>query len=183
MGITRHDYAEVLTLLDHPEGQDAGRERVYSEWYDDIDYPRPGSRLRTLEWAHITRTWDALHVLLTGCENVDEVDYAPPTGEPPACDVIMGGLMLSHRTSRRHLRLNNLLLLTPAEVRAVDSFLEDTDLDALVRERGHLLEELNVYSFSTDMIEEGFLAHDFGVLRAFYARAAAAGNAVIKDIS
>jgi len=33
------------------------------------------------------------------------------------------------------------------------------------------------------MIESGILAKDFDVLCAFYSRAAAAGNAVIKDVS
>ncbi|MER6073712.1 DUF1877 family protein [Streptomyces sp. NPDC001817] len=195
MGITRHEESEILALLDHPEGPESGREQVRNEWYDDAEYPRPGSRLRTLESVYITRTWDAIHVLLTGRENIDEVDFAPPTGEPPACDVIMGGSILNHRGRGHALRMNNLLLLMPDEVQAVDAFLKGIDLDCLIRERGHLLEELDVYSFYMtvelpdgrkeymNMLEDGSLVEDLGVLRDFYARAAASGNCVIKDIS
>ncbi|MFF3782704.1 DUF1877 family protein [Streptomyces sp. NPDC001933] len=194
MGITRHDSEEILQLLDHPEGPDAGRERVRNEWNSDDDYRRPGSQLRTLESTHITRTWDAIHTLLTGCENIDMVDFAPPTGEPPASDVIMGGLIIGRRGGHG-LRMNNLLLLMPDEVRAVDRFLRGIDLDEVIQERRDLLDEVYVYSFCTtirkedgseqesNMAEDGSLADDFATLRNFYARAAEAGNAVIKDIS
>ncbi|MET9655489.1 DUF1877 family protein [Streptomyces sp. NPDC006510] len=194
MGITRHDNAEILQLLDHPEGPDAGRERVRNEWNSNDDCYRPGSLLRTLESTYITRTWDAIHTLLTGCENIDMVDFAPPTGEPPACDVIMGGLIVGRRGGHG-LRMNNLLLLMPDEVRAVERFLQGIDLDEMIRERRDLLDEVYVYSFCTTvrnddgsehestMAEDGSLADDFATLRDFYARAAEAGNAVIKDIS
>ncbi|MFF9512084.1 DUF1877 family protein [Streptomyces sp. NPDC014727] len=139
--------------------------------------------LRTVESTCITRTWDAIHVLLTGCENVDTVDFAPPIGEPPTSDVIMGGLIIGRRGGHRR-RTNNLLLLTPDEVRAVDRFLQDLDLDAVIRERRDLLDDVYVYSFySTIQSEVGSLASDFAILRGFYARAAEAGHAVIKDIS
>ncbi|MCX5341817.1 DUF1877 family protein [Streptomyces atratus] len=194
MGITRHDYAEILRLLDHPDGPDAGRERIRDEWNSDDDYHPPGSLLRTLESTCITRTWDAIHVLLTGCENVDMVDFAPPTGEPPASDVIMGGLVIGRRGGHG-MRMNNLLLLTPDEVRAVDRFLQGLDLEEVIRERADLLDDVSVYSFYTtiqgedgsdqdvSMIEDGILASDLAILSAFYARAAEAGHAVIKDIS
>ncbi|MEU9315091.1 DUF1877 family protein [Streptomyces sp. NPDC048295] len=91
--------------------------------------------------------------------------------------------------------MNNLLLLMPDEVRAVDRFLQGIDLDEMIRERCDLLDEVYVYSFYTTvrkedgsehestMAEDGSLAADFATLRDFYARAAEAGNAVIKDIS
>jgi hypothetical protein len=194
MGITRHDHEEVLRLLDHPEGPDVGKEQIRAAWNSDDDYHRPGSLLHTLESTCITRTWDAIHTLLTGCENIDMVDFAPPTGEPPASDVIMGGLILGRRGGHG-LRMNNLLLLTPDEVRAVDRFVRGIDLDEVIRKRRDLLNEVYVYSFYTtirkedgsehesNMVEDGSLADDFATLRAFYARAAEAGNAVIKAIS
>lgn len=64
----------------------------------------------------------------------------------------------------------------------------------MIRERAGLLEEAGVYSFRMGvqgpdgsierlgMIEDGSLAESLEATRAFYARAAAAGNAVIKEI-
>jgi hypothetical protein len=168
----RHDWTEVHAILDHPHGLRAGLRRL-----DDA----LGESLRELESAHTTRTWDAIHILLTGREN-DQDARGVPLGPSPARDVIMGGLLLTGGRSR----LDTPILLRPAEVRAVDAHLRAIDLDALVRERYPLLVEIGPYSFrngdGTDMVTEGRLARDFGLLRAFYARAAAAGNAVIKEI-
>ncbi|MBO2458519.1 DUF1877 family protein [Actinomadura violacea] len=173
MTLGRHDWTEVHALLDHPHGLRGGLLRLYDAW---------GESLRELETAQTTRTWDAIHILLTGCEN-DEDPKGVPLGPAPARDAVMGGLVLTGGTSR----LNTPILLRPAEVRAVDAHLRAIDLDALVRERYPLLLEIGPYSFhesdGSDMVTRGWLADDFAVLRGFYARAAAAGNAVIKDIS
>ncbi|MWA04042.1 DUF1877 family protein [Actinomadura sp. LD22] len=171
MSLDRHDWTEVHALLDHPHGLRSGLRRLEDAWNES---------LRELESAHTTRTWDAIHILLTGCEN--DKDARVPLGPAPARDVVMGGLVLSDGTSR----LNVPILLRPAEVRAVDAHLRGIDLDALIRERYPLLLEIGPYSFDFgdegDMVTNGLLAADFAVLRAFYARAAAAGNAVIKFI-
>lgn len=145
-----------------------------------------GNDLRVLEETQTTRTWDALHILLTGCENEDR-DNGLPSGDSPARDVVMGGLILGGGTSR----LNTPLPLWPDEVRAVAAHLRGIDLDALNKERYELLVEIGPYSFTgymrdgenPNMVQAGVLAEDFEVLRSFYGRAAAGGNAVIKGIS
>ncbi|MDG4858754.1 DUF1877 family protein [Streptomyces sp. T-3] len=195
LGLTRHDYAEVEALLAHPDGPAAGRKRLREQWTSEVD-PEPEDRteLRTLEEDYISRTWDALHVLLTGCPNDDADESGTPSGELPARNVIMGGLVLTWTGETSPSRLNNLLLLTPDEVHAVDTFLRSLDCDALIEHRYRLLVDERPYSFGAEaepgedpatgnMVQSGLLAGDFETLRAFYARAAAAGNAVIKDIS
>ncbi|GAA3741006.1 hypothetical protein HDA32_002550 [Spinactinospora alkalitolerans] len=191
MWLTRHDQEQVLALLDHPDGVRAGRDRLLQAWWDMPDEPEqdPSAALQVLEEVWTARTWDALHVLLTGCENTD--DDMVPTGEAPARDVVMGGLVLSPDGGAA--RLKTPLLLTPDEVRAVHAHLQAVDRDALIRERHPLLREVGPYSFGTtaepgrpdaegDMVQNGSLARDFDLLRDFYARAAAGGDTVIKNI-
>ncbi|GAA2131088.1 DUF1877 family protein [Actinomadura napierensis] len=105
-----------------------------------------------------------------------------PRGPAPARDVVMGGLVLTGGSSR----LDAPLLLRPAGVRAVDAHLRGIDLDALIQKRHPLLKETGPYSFGDDdggdMVTDGSLARDFEVLRGVYARAAAGGDAVIKEI-
>ncbi|MFB4304262.1 DUF1877 family protein [Actinomadura sp. NTSP31] len=172
MTIGQHSWSEVHALLDHPHGLPGGLRRLRDAW---------GESLRTLESAHTTRTWDAIHVLLTGRENGAD-DRGVPLGPAPARDVVMGGLVLTGGSSR----LDAPLLLRPAEVRAVDAHLRGIDLDALIRERHPLLKEIGPYSFGdddgSDMVTNGSLARDLEVLRGVYARAAAGGDAVIKEI-
>ncbi|MFC7306821.1 DUF1877 family protein [Streptomyces monticola] len=196
--LTRHDPTEVHTLLDHPDGPEAGRALLYDHHGEDT-HPEPTGpvRLRTLEEANTTRTWDALHLLFTGCSDYgldgDRLDEDQPVGEPPARDVIWGGLVITPTGEASRPGWDDLLLLDPAEVRAVNSFLSSLDRDALIAERYEFLASEGPYSFGLaappeadsatgNMVQSGALARDFDVLRNFYARAAAAGNAVIKSI-
>jgi hypothetical protein len=89
---------------------------------------------------------------------------------------------------------DDLVLLMPVEVQAVDAFFRDIDRDDLMRRRYPLLREVRPYSFGAtvgpeedpatgDMVQKGSLDGAFDTLRDFYARAATAGNVVIKDIS
>ncbi|MFC8825001.1 DUF1877 family protein [Streptomyces sp. NPDC057137] len=202
MTLSRHDAAQVAALLRHPDGERAGRLRLWEAW----DEGAGGSpALEFVEESHgIARNWDGMHVLLTGCVNHTDEDHEVPCGPVPARDVVLGGLPLMSKgqddLEDSALRLGNARLLLPAEVRAAERFLRsfaarDTDIAARIRERAALIEAADVYSFrmlvgSPDgratrmsMIEDGSLAESLRVVRDFYARAAAAGNAVVKEIS
>lgn len=199
MTLSRHDAAQVDALLRHPDGERPGRLRLWEAWDEGAgDSPE----LEFLEESHgIARNWDGLHVLLTGCEDHTAEDHEVPCGPAPARDVVLGGLPLTREGQQDgNLRLNNARLLLPAEVSAADGFLRsfaarDADIPALVRERAALIEAADVYSFRMgvawhdgsvrrmSMIEDGSLAESLRVVRDFYARAAAAGNAVVKDIT
>lgn len=124
-----------------------------------------------------------------------------PCGPAPARDVVLGGLPLTREGQEDpDVRLNNARLLLPAEVRAADGFLRsfaarDSDIPALIGGRAPLIEAADVYSFRMlvatrdgrasrmSMIEDGSLAESLRAVRDFYARAAAAGNAVVKEIA
>ncbi|WP_328859584.1 DUF1877 family protein [Streptomyces sp. NBC_00306] len=195
--LTRHDAAQIEELLEHPEGPSAGRERLRLAWNDvvfedDEDgtaYPRVIE-----ETSEVRRNWDALHVLLTGAESFDEDGELLTCAPAPARDVVMGGLVLAERGGNQG-RLYNPLLLMPDQVRAVHSFLQGLDAPTLIACRGDLLRKATFYSFSTDIpqpdgtlrtesvVEDGSLAAGVDIVRGFYARAAAAGNAVIKEVS
>ncbi|MES9540450.1 DUF1877 family protein [Actinomadura sp. NPDC000600] len=190
MWLTRYDGAEVAAVLDHPHGLHAGLERLFNVWEDlpvGLGYDPSGS-LRKLEAVDTHRAWDALHVLLTGHPNED---YEQASGAPPACDVVMGGLVMNEPGKGSLLHVPR--LLRPDRVRAVDAFLCDLDRDTLIRERHAHLKELQPYSFEGwgrlpsgedgDMVQQGVLAKAFDTVRDFYARAATAGNAVIKEIA
>ncbi|MFG2873511.1 hypothetical protein ACGFYU_00510 [Streptomyces sp. NPDC048337] len=113
---------------------------------------------------------------------------------PPARDVVMCGLPRVGRAGGIA-RVDTPRLLMPAQVRAVHGFLCAVDVPALIRERAALVEEAGVYSFrmrvgqpdgsvrTMSMVEDGSLAESLEGVRGFYARAAAAGNAVVKEIS
>lgn len=189
MWLTRYDGAEVAALLDHPHGLHAGLRRLRSVWDDlpmELGYDPSGS-LGKLEEIDTHRAWDALHVLLTGQPNED---YERVSGDPPACDAVMGGLTMNETGQGSLLHVPR--LLRPDQVRAVDGFLRDLDRDALIHERHAFLKETQPYSFagwgrlqsgeSWDMVDYGVLAQTFDTIRDFYARAATAGNAVIKEI-
>ncbi|WP_141583400.1 DUF1877 family protein [Actinomadura sp. WMMA1423] len=189
MWSTRYDGAEVAALLDHPHGLHAGLERLSNVWEDlpvGLGYDPSGS-LRKLEAVDTHRAWDALHVLVTGQPNED---YEQASGDPPACDVVMGGLVMNGTGEGSLFRVPR--LLRPDQVRAVDAFLSTLDRDALIRERHAFLKEVRPYSFESwgrlpngedgDMVEMGVLGRVFDDVRGFYARAAAAGNAVVKEI-
>jgi hypothetical protein len=133
-----------------------------------------------------------LHVALTGYPNEDE----QPLGDIPARNAVLGGLVITSTGEEPTpgSRYEVLKLLTPADVQAVDRFLRDTDRDDLLRRRQALLREVRPYSFghtvgpyedpaTGDMLQNGSLARAFDTLRGFYACAAAAGNAVIKELS
>ncbi|MCP9949889.1 DUF1877 family protein [Actinomadura madurae] len=183
MWLSRYDGAEVAAVLDHPHGLDAGLKRLRDVWEDlpnDAGYDPSGS-LCKLEEVDTHRTWEALHVLLTGLSD-EHLEH--DLGDPPAADVVLGGLVMGEGTIYRVPRL-----LRPDQVRAVDGFLRELDRDALIRERYAFLKEVRPYSFegwgwppSEDMVEHGVLATVFSTVRDFYARAAADGNAVIKEI-
>ncbi|MEV0663934.1 DUF1877 family protein [Actinomadura luteofluorescens] len=189
MWLTRYDGAEVAALLDHPHGLHAGLGRLRNVWDDlpvDLGYDPSGS-LCKLEEIDTHRAWDALHVLLTGHPNEDDEGVS---GDPPACNVVMGGLVMNETGEGSLLRVPR--LLRPDQVRAVDTFLRGLDRDTLIRERHAFLKETQPYSFegwgrlqsgeAWDMVEHGVLATTFDTVRAFYGRAATAGNAVIKEI-
>ncbi|MEV8532383.1 DUF1877 family protein [Streptomyces sp. NPDC051211] len=204
MTLSRHDAARVGALLDHPGGVRAGRRRLWDAW-DAWDDPaeEAGAHeqaappvLEALEETHeIRRNWDGMHVLLTGCEDHyhEEDAQERACGPAPARDVVMGGLPLSGAAGPA--RIGVPVLLMPDEVRAVHGFLSGVDVPRLVRERAGLVEAAGVYSFrmtvqwadgssrNMSMIEDGTLASALEAVRGFYARAAAAGNAVIKEIS
>ncbi|MFI8875761.1 DUF1877 family protein [Streptomyces sp. NPDC055243] len=207
MTLSRHEAVQVQALLNHPEGAQAGRERLRGAWnqgglcafLNEGDVLRePQENVPTLDFIEqnddIKRNWDGLHVLLTGCADHDEVEHNEPCGWAPARDVVMGGLALAEVGSTER-PLDIPLLLTPAEVRAVHSFLCDIDASRLVRERARLVENAGVYSFHMNvglpdgssrvmsMVEDGSLAESLEGVRGFYARAAASGNAVIKEIA
>ncbi|MFJ4776782.1 DUF1877 family protein [Streptomyces sp. NPDC088762] len=204
MTLSRHDAARVEELLRHPEGDRAGRIRLREAWNegpDDDAYAiaEPahggGPRLEFLEENDdIRRNWEGLHVLLTGCADHDREEHAMPCGRAPARDAVMGGLPLSEEDGDS-LRFDTPRLLMPAEVREVHGFLRTLDVPALVRDRARLVEEAGVYSFRMrvgqpdgsirvmSMIEDGSLAESLEGVRAFYARAAAAGNTVVKGIA
>lgn len=182
MWLSRYDSAQVSALLDHPHGLDAGLARLRDVWDDlpnGVGYDPSGSLCR-LEEVDTHRAWKALHVLLTG---LSDEDLEHELGDPPASDVVLGGLVMGEGT------LEAPRLLRPDQVRAVDGFLRDVDRDALIRERYPFLKEVRPYSFegwgreqSEDMVEHGVLAAVFDTVRDFYARAAGEGNAVIKEI-
>ncbi|MGI5208162.1 DUF1877 family protein [Spirillospora sp. CA-108201] len=189
MWLARYDGAEVAALLDHPHGLHAGLRRLRDVWDDlpvDLGYDPSGS-LCKLEEIDTHRAWDALHVLLTGHPNED---YGRVSGDPPACDAVMGGLVMNETGEGSLLHVPR--LLRPDQVRAADAFLRGLDRDALIRERHAYLKETQPYSFegwgrllsgeAWDMIEHGVLANTFTTVRDFYTRAATAGNAVIKEI-
>ncbi|MFC9294196.1 DUF1877 family protein [Streptomyces sp. NPDC057011] len=200
MTLSRHDAAAVEELLRHPDGARAGRSRLWEAWNEGLGIAgdeggrAPGGPPR-LEFVEenddIRRNWDGLHVLLTGCREHDQDEHPTPCGPAPARDVVMGGLPLVEEGAR----LDNPRLLMPAEVRAAHDFLSTVDVHALIRERAGLVEEAGVYSFRMSvgqpdgsvkvmsMIEDGSLAESLEGVRGFYARAAAAGNAVVKEIS
>ncbi|MGA4841311.1 DUF1877 family protein [Streptomyces sp. G45] len=203
MTLTRHDAAEVDRLLDHPDGERAGLARLWHAWDEGLGPPELRAQEpppdepfldHIEENDDIRRNWEGLHVLVTGCDRHDaHEDDDPPCGPAPARDVAMGGLSLDGSGSGG--RLNTPFLLTPAQVRAVHGFLRDLDPAALIRERAALVADAGVYSFhmgvlqpdgSTprmSMVEDGSLLASLRGVRDFYARAAAAGNAVIKEIS
>ncbi|SNR92764.1 protein of unknown function [Actinomadura mexicana] len=189
MWLTRYDGAEVAALLDHPHGLHAGLRRLRDIWDDlpiELGYDPSGS-LCKLEEMDTHRAWDALHVLLTGHPNED---YERVSGDPPACDVVMGGLVMNETGEGSLLHVPR--LLRPDQVRAVDGFLRGLDRDALIRQRHASLKEAQPYSFegwgrlqsgeAQDMVEHGVLGKAFDTVRDFYARAATAGNAIIKEI-
>jgi hypothetical protein len=189
MWLTRYDGAEVAALLDHPHGLPAGLKRLRDVWDDlplELGYDPSGS-LRKLEEVDTHRAWDALHVMLTGVPNEDHENVS---GDPPASDVVMGGLVMDETGEGPFQHVPR--LLRPDQVRAVDAFLRDIDRNTMIRERYAFLKEVQPYSFEgweglrsgerQDMVEHGVLAEAFDTVRDFYARAAAAGNAVIKEI-
>lgn len=189
MWLSRYDGAEVAAVLDHPHGLRAGLQRLRDVWDDlpmGLGYDPSGS-LGRLEEVDTHRAWDALHVLVTGRPNDD---YENAGGDPPACDVVMGGLVMNETGEGSLIRVPR--LLRPDQVRAVDDLLRGLDRDALIRERHAFLKEVQPYSFegwgrlltgeAWDMVEHGVLAEVFDTVRGFYARAAAAGNAVVKEI-
>lgn len=185
MWLARYDGAEVAALLDHPHGLGAGLKRLRDVW-DDLPHGLgydPSGSLRKLEEVDTHRAWEALHVLLTG---LSDTDFEHGFGVPPAADVVMGGLVIDE-TGGGSLR-EVPRLLRPDQVRAVDGFLRGLDRDALIRERYAFLKEVQPYSFEgwgqprKDMVEHGVLANVFDTVRDFYARAAAGGNAVFKEI-
>lgn len=199
MTLSRHDAAQVDALLRHPAGERPGRLRLWEAWNEG---PGDSPDLEFLEESHgIARNWDGLHVLLTGCQDHIAEDHEVPCGPAPARDVALGGLPLTREGQEDpDVRLNNARLLLPAEVRAADGFLRsfaarDSDIPALIGERAPLIEAADVYSFRMlvatrdgrasrmSMIEDGSLAESLRAVRDFYARAAAAGNAVVKEIA
>ncbi|MGW8378991.1 DUF1877 family protein [Streptomyces sp. ODS28] len=195
--LSRHDAARVDALLDHPDGPSAGRERLRSAWSAGLSPRSPGEGEPALECLEenddIRRNWDGLHVLLTGCRDHRHDDDEPPCGEAPARDAVRGGQALTGADSSAQLQTP--VLLMPDAVRAVRDFLRGLDAHRLLRERADLVERAGVYSFHMtvglpdgssrrmSMIEDGSLAASLEGVRGFYARAAAAGNAVIKEIS
>ncbi|MFD9405848.1 DUF1877 family protein [Streptomyces sp. NPDC059989] len=207
MTLSRHDAGRVEELLHHPDGAQAGRRRLWEAWNEGLDMNDEGEsgsahapggppRLRFAEENNdIRRNWDGLHVLLTGCREHDRDEHATPCGRAPARDVVMGGLPLVEDGGGGIARIDTPRLLVPAEVHAVHAFLRTVDVHALIRERAGLVEEAGVYSFrmrvgqpdgsvrTMSMIEDGSLAESLEGVRGFYARAAAAGNAVVKEIS
>ncbi|MFC3347215.1 DUF1877 family protein [Streptomyces echinoruber] len=150
-------------------------------------------RLPILESAHVHRAWQALHILLTGADPYDEEAVAP-VGDP-AWNAVLGGARITRDGDDRNAGAwEDLLLLMPDEVAAVDGFLRALDRDELIRRRHPFLREVGPYSFSGwtmgsgrgaetgDMVQSGVLANAFDTLRGFYVRAAAAGNVVVKNI-
>jgi hypothetical protein len=188
MYLSRYDGAEVAALLDHPQGPGAGRRRLWEVWDELPDLGAdPSGSLCRLEEVDTHRAWDALHALLTGHRSQDDEDSA----DPPASDVVMGGVVLNETGEGSLLQIPR--LLQPDQVRAVSGFLGELDRDALIRGRHAFLKEVQPYAFegygrllsgeAYDMVEHGVLAQVFDTVRDFYARAAAGGNAVIKVIS
>jgi len=173
MTLSRHEAVQVEELLNHPDGAKAGRERLSAAWNEGgrpCEFQENVPVLDLIEENDgIKRNWDGLHVLLTGCEDHDEVEHDVPCGRAPARDVVMGGLALAEAGSIER-PLDIPLPLTPGEVRAVHSFLRDIDPSRLVRERARLVEKAGVYSFHMtvglpdgssrvmSMVEDGSLA-------------------------
>ncbi|MCT2589792.1 YfbM family protein [Streptomyces sp. N2-109] len=197
MTLSRHHAAQVEALLEHPDGAQAGRKRLWDAWTEAPRPDEPHDSVPLLEFLEenddIRRNWDGLHVMLTGCTNHADHEDREPCGRAPARDAVMGGLALPR--GGRTGRIDDARLLMPDEVRAVHDFLQDLDIPRLVQERATLVEEADVYSFrmgvgladgstrNMSMIEDGSLADSLRNVRDFYARAAADGNAVIKEIS
>ena len=120
----------------------------------------------------VGRAWHAVHMLLNG---------SPWGGSGPAADVVLGGTVLGDPSTYEPVRV-----LLPERVQAVAVLLADLPPDDLRSRFTHrAFRQAEVYPdvWDTPDVLTSFVLPAYAVLRTFYAEAAAAGDAVLIQLT